>query len=80
MDSISHTSPRYKEYFLNNSEGDPVLYYVLSKGDTTDLQQFSYIYDSKGNWTRQLECERSLEALPAGRLNGYTLWVRTIHY
>lgn len=57
-----------------------MLYYVLSKGDTTDLQQFSYIYDSKGNWTRQLECERSLEALPAGRLNGYTLWVRTIHY
>ena len=48
-----------REIFHNNRWGDPELYLKIRDRDTVDFDVFSFVYDGRGNWTRQRDSGRS---------------------
>jgi hypothetical protein len=67
-----------KEVYVNNKYGDPERYFQLMGTDTVEHTVISYVYDSKGNWTKNKETSMNRLAMP-GILNsqdGKTVVVR----
>jgi hypothetical protein len=48
-----------REIFHNNRWGDPALYLKIRDQDTVEFNVFTYVYDKRGNWTRQRDSTRA---------------------
>lgn len=71
-----------KEFFMNNTYGDPVSYVLqrFPRADTIQYVTLKYVYDSHGNWIKRLENKIKGNYTPEGKNPHYTLVIRDIIY
>jgi hypothetical protein len=86
LDSIlvfDEDKPNGKSVFINNEQGDAVLYIKYGKNGIEQKLRMKYEYDEKGNWIKQMqytELGERINSVPSAQFPGYKLVVREIKY
>ena len=69
--------------FVNNEQGDVVVYMRRGKNGIEEKRRMKYQYDEKGNWIKQLEyieIGHVNTPVPDPKFRGYSMTVREIKY